>query len=198
MECVSSISCDGRATRCRTAQTQRQQSASAKRQRVQMASLERSIRSPPSIGGSIRSRNSVLRWKDRASSPVPAVANTPRRQRGCATPCRSPLQTSFCEQTSLRSLSCGAFPAFRAHERPHGRPRYTLAGARACRETSEFVASDPAVVAQRRKVGRRRIEKIGEVARFGRLCINVGCAQATKSSHVCPSVGNSTNANVSC
>ena len=72
-----------------------------------MDSLERSIRqirSPPSIGGSTRSRNSALRWKDHASSPVPAVANTPCRQRACAAPCRSPAQTSFCEQTSHRSF----------------------------------------------------------------------------------------------
>jgi hypothetical protein len=26
----------------------------------------------------------------------------------------------------------------------------------------------------------------------------VGCAQTTKSSHLCPSVGNRTNANISC
>jgi hypothetical protein len=44
----------------------------------------------------------------------------------------------------------------------------------------------------------RSIEQIGEVARFGRLRINVGCAQTTKSSHLCPSVGNRTNANISC
>src|SRR6266849_6836403 len=72
-----------------------------------MDSLERSIRqihSPPSIGGSTRSRNSALRWKDRASSPVPAVANTPYRQRACAAPCRSPTQTSICKQTSHRSF----------------------------------------------------------------------------------------------
>ena len=107
MECVSSVSRHGRSTRCRTAQTQRQRSASAKRQRVRMESLERSIRqihSPPSIGGSTRSRNSALRWKDRASSPVPAVANTPYRQRACAAPCRSLTQTSICEQTSHRSF----------------------------------------------------------------------------------------------
>lgn len=107
MECVSSVSHHGRSTRCRTAQTQRQRSDSAKRQRVRMESLERSIRqihSPPSIGGSTRSRNSALRWKDRASSPVPAVANTPYRQRACAAPCRSPTQTSICEQTSHRSF----------------------------------------------------------------------------------------------
>jgi hypothetical protein len=107
MECVSSISRNGRSTRCRTAQTQRQRSASAKRQRVRMESLARSIRQihpPPSIGGSTRSRNSALRWKDRAGSPVPAVANTPYRQRACAAPCRSPAQTSICEQTSHRSF----------------------------------------------------------------------------------------------
>ena len=107
MECVSSVSRHGRSTRCRTAQTQRQRSASAKRQRVRMESLERSIRQihlPPSIGGSTRSRNSALRWKDRASSPVPAVANTPYRQRACAAPCRSPVQISFCELTSHPSL----------------------------------------------------------------------------------------------
>src|SRR6267143_4321660 len=33
------------------------------------------------------------------------------------------------------------------------RARYTLAGARACRETSEFVAFDPAVVPPRSKMG---------------------------------------------
>jgi hypothetical protein len=100
-----------RPTRCRTAQTQRQRSASARRQRVRMESPERSIRQihlPPSIGGSTRSRNSASRQKDRASSPVPAAANTPRRQRGCAAPCCSPAQTAFCELTSLGSLSCGA------------------------------------------------------------------------------------------
>jgi len=64
----------------------------------------RQIHSPSSIGGSTRSRNSALRWKDRASSPVPAVANSPYRQRACAAPCRSPTQTSFCEQTSHRSV----------------------------------------------------------------------------------------------
>jgi hypothetical protein len=101
MECVSSISRDGRPTRCRTVMTRHQPSVSATRQPVRMGSLWRPIRrihSPPSIGGSTRSRNSALRWKDRASSPVPAVANTPRRQRGCAAPCCSPAQTSFCEQ----------------------------------------------------------------------------------------------------
>jgi hypothetical protein len=89
------------------APTQRQRSASARRQRVRMESLERSIRqiqSSPCTGGSTRPRNSASRWKDRASSQVPAVANTPRRQRGCAAPCCSPIQTSFCEQTSCRSL----------------------------------------------------------------------------------------------
>jgi len=103
MECVSSISRDGRPTRCRTALTRRQPLAWAKRQRVRMESLERLIRrihSPPSVGGNIRSRNSALRWKDRASNPVPAVANTPCRQRACAAPCRSPTQTSFGELTS--------------------------------------------------------------------------------------------------
>ena len=60
----------------------------------------RRIHSPPSVGGNIRSRNSALRWKDRASNPVPAVANTPCRQRACAAPCRSPTQTSFGELTS--------------------------------------------------------------------------------------------------
>jgi hypothetical protein len=59
--------------------------------------------------GSTRPHNSVSTRKDHASSPVPAVANTPRRQKGCAAPCCSPLQTPFCERTSLRSLSCGAF-----------------------------------------------------------------------------------------
>ena len=103
MKCVSSLSRYGRSMRCRTAQTQRQRSASANRQRVRMESLERSIRqihSPNPIGGSTRSRNIALRWKDRASSPVPAVANTPRRQRDCAAPCCSPAQTSFCERAS--------------------------------------------------------------------------------------------------
>src|SRR5882724_1011287 len=111
MECVSSISRHGRSTRCRTAQTQRQRSASAKRQRVRMESLERSIRQihlPPSVGGSTRSRNSALRWKARASSPDPAVANTPRRRRDCAAPCCSPPHTAFRELTSLGPLSCGA------------------------------------------------------------------------------------------
>src|SRR5882724_4207472 len=72
-----------------------------------MDSSERSIRqshSPSSIGGSTRSRNSALRWKDHASSPIPPVANTPCRQRACAAPCRSPAQTSFSEQTSHRSF----------------------------------------------------------------------------------------------
>ena len=107
MECVSSLRRRGRSMRCRTAQTQRQRSASAKQERARMESLERSIRqihSPPSIGGSTRSRNSVLRWKDHASSPVPAVANTPRRPRDCEALCCSPIQTSFCEQTSYRSV----------------------------------------------------------------------------------------------
>jgi hypothetical protein len=70
-------------------------------------SLDRSTRqiySPPSIGRSTRSRNSALKWKDRASSPIPAVANTRYRQRACAAPCRSPTQTSICEQTSHRSF----------------------------------------------------------------------------------------------
>ena len=48
-------------------------------------------------------------WKNRASSPVPAAARTPRRRRRCAAPCCSPLQTSFCDRASHRSLSCGAF-----------------------------------------------------------------------------------------
>src|SRR4051812_38276973 len=73
-----------------------------------MGSSERSIRqshSPPlSIGGSTRSRNSALRWKDHASSFVPAGANTRCRQRACAAPCRSPPQTSFCERASRRSF----------------------------------------------------------------------------------------------
>ena len=72
-----------------------------------MESLARSIRrihAPRSIGGSTRSRNSALRWKNRASNPVLAVANTPCRERACAAPCRSPTQTSICEQTSRRSF----------------------------------------------------------------------------------------------
>src|ERR1700722_9258094 len=101
-----------RPTRCRTAKTQRQRSASARRQRVRMRSPERLIRQiqlRPAIGGSTRPRNnSVSRWRARASSPDPAVANTPRRRRGCAAPCCSPAQTAFCELTSLESLSSGA------------------------------------------------------------------------------------------
>jgi hypothetical protein len=98
--------------RGRTAQTQRQRSASARRQRARMGSWGRSIRqihSPPFMAGSTRSRNSALRWKDRASSPVPAVANTPYRQRACAAPCSLP-QTSFCERASHRSFYLAVRP----------------------------------------------------------------------------------------
>jgi hypothetical protein len=112
IECVSRISRDGSATRRRTALTRPQPSASAKRWPVRIGWLGRPIRRihpPLSIGGSTRPHNSVLSWKDRASSLVPAVANTPRRQKGCEAPCCSPLQTPFCEQTSRRSLACGAF-----------------------------------------------------------------------------------------
>jgi hypothetical protein len=144
--------------------------------------LERSIRqshSPPSAGGGTGSRNGALRWKDHASSPIPAVANTPRRPRGCAAPCCSPAQTSFCEQASHRSfyfaermrapllsLALGNcfIPASTAvlHASPsavdarrhhHGRYEYTLARTRACSEMSAFVAFYPAAVLPPPKTG---------------------------------------------
>jgi hypothetical protein len=70
----------------------------------------------------------------------------------------------------------------------------TLLPERACRETSWFVAFDPQSL---------RFPRCGSGAssRRRRLLgfrISVGGAQTTKSSHVCPSVGNSTNANISC
>jgi hypothetical protein len=107
MKCVPSISGHGCSTRCRTALTRRERSASAKQERARMDSLGRPIRrihSPPSIEGSTRSRNSTLKWGDHAGSPVPAVANTPRKQRDCAAPYCSPPQTSFCERASSRSF----------------------------------------------------------------------------------------------
>jgi hypothetical protein len=48
------------------------------------------------------------------------------------------------------------------------------------------------------KAGVRRIERIREPARFGLFRHQHRSAQTSKSSHVCPSVGNDTNANVSC
>jgi len=45
---------------------------------------------------------------------------------------------------------------------------------------------------------RRGGEQMCEAARFGRFRHQHQYAQTTKSSHVCPSVGNNTNANVSC
>jgi hypothetical protein len=207
------ISRDGRPTCCRTALTRRQRSVSAKQQPARMGSLRRPIHSTLPIGGSTRPRSSVSRWKDRASNLGPAAANTRRRQRDCGAPCCSPLQTSCCERTSLRSLSWGAFAsasaiahagkllhshldrhpvciqcslregergrgrtaeqgrryapvrqgcrpkqqpfvlAFHVHESSRGRSRYTLAGVRACRETSAFVAFDPAVVSPHPKIG---------------------------------------------
>jgi len=95
MECVSSVSRDSCPTRCRTLLTRRQPSASAKRWPVRMRPIRR-IHS----GGSTRLRNSVSRWKARVGSLVLTVANTLRRQKGCAGPCRSPAQTSFYELTS--------------------------------------------------------------------------------------------------
>jgi hypothetical protein len=97
--CVSSISRDGRPARCRTSLMRRQPSASAERWPVRMRPIRR-IHS----GGSTRLRNSVSRWKARVGRLVLAVANTPCRQKGCAGPCRSPAQTSFCELTSHLSL----------------------------------------------------------------------------------------------
>jgi hypothetical protein len=73
-----------------------------------------------------------------------------------------------------------------------------FAGARACRNTSECVAFDPAAVSPLPKMDVWSIEQIREVARFSWFRINVGCAQTTKSSHVCPSVGNNNNTNISC
>ena len=67
-----------------------------------------------------------------------------------------------------------------------------LPGACACSETSAFVAFDPAAVLP------LPFEQIREAARCGRFRHQHLCAQTTKSSHVCPSVGNGTNANVSC
>ena len=145
----SGISRHCRSRRCRTAQTQRQRSASARRQRVRMESAERSIRqihSPPSIGGSTRCRNSALTWKDRVSNPVPAVASTLRRRKGCAAPCCSPIQTSVCELTSrlsrwfIRGLVIGI-----EADTHQSKYEYTLAGTCACSETSAFVVFDPAV-----------------------------------------------------
>lgn len=105
IECVSSISRDGRPTRCGAVLTRRQPSASAKRWPVRMRPIRRIH-----PGGSTRLRNSVSRWKARVGSLVLAVANTPRRQKGCAGACRSPAQTSFCELTShLFPLFRGAF-----------------------------------------------------------------------------------------
>jgi hypothetical protein len=78
----------------------------------------------------------------------------------------------------------------------HGRYKYTFAGALACSETSAFVAFDPAAVL--------RQKRDGASSRYARLsgsvdfAINIVRAQTTKSSHVRPSVGNDTNANISC
>lgn len=148
-----------------------------------MNSLERSIRqihSPPSIGGSTRSRNSALTWKDHAGSPVPAVANTPCRQRACAAPCCSPAQTSFCEQGFLHSsddLSSVIEVDTRHH---HGRYKYTLAGARACSETSAFVAFDPAAVLSLPKEG-------GASSRYARLGPLWSISPSTSGAHKPPS-----------
>jgi hypothetical protein len=111
MECVSSISCYGRSTRYRTAMTRHQLSASAKRWLGRTGWVWRPIRRIHLQGGSTRPRNSVSIWNDRASSPVPAVARTPRRRRRYAAPCCSPLQTSLCERASHRPLYCGALRA---------------------------------------------------------------------------------------
>jgi hypothetical protein len=71
----------------------------------------------------------------------------------------------------------------------------TLLPARACREMSEFVAFDLPAIPPLPKMGVRSIERIGRLCGFR---IDVGSAQTTKSSHVCPSVGNNTNANILC
>jgi len=86
------------------------------------------------------------------------------------------------------------FVAFYAHQRTHGRYRYTPAGDRACRETSEFVAFDPAAILPDGGAVHRADMRGCSVSR---LRINLGCIQTTKSSHVCPSVGNNADANVS-
>src|SRR3954453_2589529 len=72
------------------------------------------IHFPLSIGDGTRPRNSVSRWKGRVNSPVPVAENKPRKQRDCAASCCSPTQIAFCEQTSFRSLSCGAIASYRA------------------------------------------------------------------------------------
>jgi len=103
-----------------------------------MESPERSIRqihSPPSIGSSTRFRNSALTWKDRVSNSVPAVASTPRRHRGCAAPCCSPIQTSVCELTSRLSRWFIRGPVIGIEADTYQRKyEYTLAGTRACSE----------------------------------------------------------------
>ncbi len=194
MECVSSISRHCRSTRCRTALTRRQRSASAKRQRVRMESLERSIRqihSPPSIGGSTRSRNSVLRWEDRASSLVPAVANTPRRQRDCAAPCCSPPQTSFCEQ-HLSDPYLGA--PLRAPV-----PSLTLGSCLVPASTAVLHASLSSAFFSLRQVvissalGNERTAKFEYVGRACQACSSVPCAKQGAGEAVAGSMATNTH-----
>jgi hypothetical protein len=71
---------------------------------------------------------------------------------------------------------------------------YTLAGTRACSETFAFVAFGPAVVpppSESGSVAHRQNAKPPSPVEF-----SIAVAPSTKSSHVCPSVENNTNANI--
>ena len=79
-----------------------------------------------------------------------------------------------------------------ARHRHHGRWEYTLVGTCACSETSAFGAFDLAAVLPFHESGSAVHRLKSEAVRSGR--VQHRGAQATKSSPVCPSVGNHTSA----
>jgi hypothetical protein len=171
----------------------------------------RRIHSSRSIAGSTRSRNSTLKWRDHASSPAPAVANTPRRQRDCAAPCCSPPQTSFCERASRRSLSCGAFASslcrrsrqvvgLGSHPQSKQRPDIVIMADRNTLSPEFALVAKPQPLELSTPLRSFRFPSGGCARLPGSVCsaINAGRAETTKSSQLCSRVGNNTNANVSC
>src|ERR1700681_162709 len=83
---------------------------------------------------------------------------------------RAPTTTTAPKASAETAPLCSGCPCssedppciIEAYSTSSCRYRYTLAGACACRETSEFIAFDPAVVPTRPKYWGRGIEQIGE------------------------------------
>jgi len=132
-----------------------------------------------------------------------AVPVFPVRRKGWTRPKDSKASnTHHCAKGIGRSVQSFRFSVFiaglasiieaDARHRHHGRWEYTLVGTCACSETSAFGAFDLAAVLSFHESGSAVHRLKSEAVRSGR--VQHRGAQATKSSLVCPSVGNHTSA----